>query len=115
MLLGMPVETKQLDSGVTVIAVSGRLVLGREVERLESAVSGLLAQGGRKFVFDLASLDYADSAGIGTFVFCLTEIKKSGGEMRLAAANPRVGRLFQMTGVDHLMSMCPRVADAAAG
>src|SRR5579872_1477873 len=105
MLCGMPVETKQLDSGMTLVAVSGRLVLGKEVDRLEGAVAGLLAQGARRFVFDLATLDYADSAGIGTFVSCLTLIKKSGGEMRVAAANQRVGRLFQMTGVNHLLTM----------
>jgi anti-sigma B factor antagonist len=111
----MPVETKQLDSAVTLVAVSGRLVLGKEVDRLETAVAGLLAEGARKFVFDLAALDYADSAGIGTFVSCLSQIKKSGGEMRVAAANPRVGRLFQLTGVDHLLTMYPSVAEAAAG
>jgi anti-anti-sigma factor len=110
----MPVETKQLQSGVTVVALSGRLVLGKEVEKLESAVSLLVADGARKFVFDLAGLDYADSAGIGTLVSCLTQIKKAGGEMRVAGANQRVGRLFQLTGVDHLMSMYPSVAEASA-
>jgi anti-sigma B factor antagonist len=115
MLVGMPVETKQLESGVTVVAASGRLVLGKEVERLEAAVSGLLAQGARRFVFDLAALDYADSAGIGTLVSCLTQIKKSGGDMRVAGANQRVTRLFQLTGINQLMSLYPSVAEAAAG
>ena len=110
----MPVEMKQLHSGVMVVALSGRLVLGKEVEKLEAAVNLAIADGVRKFIFDLATLDYADSAGIGTIVSCLTQIKKSGGEMRIAAANPRVGRLFQLTGVDHLMAMYPNVADAAA-
>jgi anti-anti-sigma factor len=99
---------------MTVVTLSGRLVLGKEVERLESAVNLLIADGSRKFVFDLAQLDYADSAGIGTLVSCLTQIKKSGGDMRVAGANERVGRLFQLTGVDHLMSMYPNVAAAAA-
>jgi anti-anti-sigma factor len=109
----MPVETKQLDSGVTVVTVSGRLVLGKEVERLESAVNLLVAAGARRFVFDLAALDYADSAGIGTFVACLSQIKKSGGEMKVAGANQRVSRLFQLTGVDHLLTMYPTLAEAA--
>jgi anti-sigma B factor antagonist len=113
MLFGMPVETKQLEAGTAVVAVSGRLVLGREVERMETLVKGLLAQGARKFIFDLASLDYADSAGIGTFIACLGEIKKGGGEMRLAAVNARVGRLLRLTGVDHLLSMYPSVTEAA--
>jgi anti-sigma B factor antagonist len=115
MLIGMPIDAKQLDSGVVVVAVSGRLVLGRDLEGLESAVTGWLSQGSRKFVFDLAALDYADSAGIGTVVSCLTQIKKSGGEMRVAAANARMSRLFQMTGVDQLLSLYPNVSEATAG
>ena len=81
---------------------------------LTGTVKDPLAAGSRTFVFDLGSLDYADSAGIGTIVACLTQIKKAGGEMRVAAANPRLGRLFQMTGVDTLLSMYPSVAEAAA-
>jgi anti-sigma B factor antagonist len=110
----MPIETKQLDSGATVILLSGRLVLGREVQTMESTVSGLVAQGARKFIIDLGALDYADSSGIGTFVSCLTQIKKAGGEMRVAGANPRVAKLFELTGVDHLMPMYASVAEAGA-
>jgi anti-sigma B factor antagonist len=112
----MPIETKQLDPGVAVITVSGRLVMGKEIERLENVTRDLLAEGHNKvFVFDLTTLDYADSSGIGTFVACLTTIKKSGAEMRLAGANARIQRLFRLTGVDHLLSQFPTVAAATAG
>lgn len=110
----MPVETKQVSPGTVVVAVSGRLVLGREVERLEAAVKDLVNQTPGRVVFDLTGLDYADSAGIGTFVACLTLIKKAGGEMRMAGVNARVGRLFQLTGIDQLMTVFPTVADATA-
>jgi anti-anti-sigma factor len=108
----MPVETKQVSPGTVVVAVSGRLVLGREVERLESAVKELAEEMPGRVVFDLTGLDYADSAGIGTFVACLTLIKKAGGEMRLAGVNARVLKLFQLTGIDRLMAPFPTVADA---
>jgi anti-sigma B factor antagonist len=110
----MPVETKQMEPGIAVVVVSGRLVLGKEVERLENAVSGLLDKGEKKIVFDLTALDYVDSSGIGTFVSCLTHIRKAGGELRMAGVNSRIQRLFTMTGVDHLMSLYPTVKDAAA-
>lgn len=111
----MPIDTRQLDSGVVVVAVSGRLLLGRDLERLESAITGLLAQGSRNFVFDLATLEYTDSAGIGTLVSCFSQISKSGGEMRVAGPNPRVARLFQLTGVDQLFTLYPNVSEAAGG
>lgn len=110
----MPIETKQMEPGISVICVSGRLVVGKELERLESAVDQLVQQGQKRFVFDLTSLDYLDSAGIGTFVACLSAIKKADGDLRLAGVNARIERLFKMTGVDSLMQMFPTVQDAAA-
>jgi anti-sigma B factor antagonist len=109
----MPVETKQMDSGASLVTLTGRLTLGRDVERLETTVNELLQQGHKKFIFDVTALDYADSAGIGTVVACLTNIKKAEGELRMAGANARVSRLLQMTGVDRLLSMYPSVAAAS--
>jgi len=110
----MPIESKQLESGVAVVAVSGRLTFGREAEKLEQVINNLLQQGQKRFVFDASALDYADSSGIGSLVSCLTQIKKSGGDLRLAGANARIQRLLSMTGVDRIVSMYPSVADAAA-
>jgi anti-sigma B factor antagonist len=112
--VAMPIATKEMEPDIAVVAVSGRLVLGKDVERLEETTNLLLENGKRKFVFDLTALDYADSAGIGTLVSCLTAIRKAGGELRMAGVNPRIQRLFKMTGVDRLMSLYPTVADAAA-
>ena len=97
------------------MTVSGRLVLGKDLERLETAVNELLKGGQKQFVFDISALDYADSSGIGTLVACLTHIRKAGGELRVAGANARMSRLFQMTGVESLMAMYPTVAAATAG
>lgn len=111
----MSIESNQLQPGTVAVVVSGRLVMGKEIERLETLVKDLIASGKNKiYVFDLTALDYADSSGIGTFVSCLTAIKKSGSEMRIAGANPRIQRLFTLTGVDHLMTQFPTVAAATA-
>ena len=110
----MPIEHRQVDS-TAVVAISGRLVFGRETERLESLVKDLSAQGGRKFVFDISALDYIDSSGVGALISCLTLIKKAGGELRLAGANPRIQRILGMTGVDKLLRIYPTVDAAVAG
>jgi len=109
----MPIEMKQLDSGIAVLTISGRLVLGKDEERLEAVTGELLQQGQKSFVFDISALDYADSSGIGTLVACLTHIRKAGGELRMAGANARMLRLFQMTGVESLMSLYPTLAAAS--
>ena len=107
----MAVETKQLESGIAVVSVSGRLVVGGETEKLEAAVDKLIAQS---VVLDIAALDYMDSSGVGMLVACLTKIKKAGGEMKVAGANPRIRRIFSMTGVEALIPLFDTVVAATA-
>ena len=111
----MPIETKQLESGIAVVTISGRLVLGKDEERLETVTGDLIKEGQKRFVYDISALDYADSSGIGTLVSCLTNIKKADGDLRMAGANARMMRLFQMTGVQSLIQLFPTVAAATAG
>jgi anti-anti-sigma factor len=109
----MPIEMKRLESGIAVVSISGRLVLGKDEDHLESITGDLIKQGQKKFVYDISALDYADSSGIGSLVACLTDIRKAGGDLRMAGANARMMRLFQMTGVQSLLSLYPSVAAAA--
>ena len=111
----MPIEMKQLEAGIAVVTISGRLVLGKDEERLETVTGDLLKQGQKKFVYDISGLDYADSSGIGTLVSCLTHINKAGGELRMSGANVRMMRLFQMTGVQSLISLYPTLTEATQG
>ena len=111
----MAVETKQLESGVAVIMISGRLALGGETEKLDAALTKLLTADHKT---DRSStspgLEYVDSSGVGMLVSCLTKLKKAGGEMKVAGANPRIRRIFSMTGVESMMSLYDSVAAATA-
>jgi anti-sigma B factor antagonist len=111
----MPIEVRQLESGVAVLTISGRLSLGSEVERLDGAVSELLKKEQKKIVFDISALEYCDSSGVGMFVSSLTKIKKAAGDLKIAGANQRIQRIFKMTGVDTLMPMFATLAEAVAG
>ena len=67
----MRFQIRQIEPGTTAIAIVGNLVWGRrEPELLESAVKNLLDHGQKKFVFDLAELNYADSSGVGVLISC---------------------------------------------
>jgi anti-sigma B factor antagonist len=110
----MSVDAKQLESGIAVVTIAGRLAMGGETERLDAAVKGLLQQDQKKFVLDITTLDYVDSSGLGMLVSCLTNVKKAGGELKLAGANPRIRRILAMTGVDTMMPMFDTLAAATA-
>ena len=79
---------------------------------LETTVTNLLNYGQRNIVFDLAALDYADSSGMAVLIACLTQIKNSGGDLRLVRAKPRIQKLLRLARVDDLLAT---VAKGAGG
>src|SRR3989442_2727422 len=99
--VAMSVEAKQLESGVAVITISGRLAIGGEVERLEAAVNALLKTQQKRFVLDITGLEYVDSSGVGMLVSSLTHVKKAGGDLRLAGAKDRIQRIPSTNGVNN--------------
>src|SRR4051794_670835 len=108
------VDTRQLECGIGVVTITGRLALGGETAKLEAAVNKLLAENVKSVVLDITGLDYVDSSGVGMLVSCLTKVKKAGGDFKLAGANPRIKRIFAMTGVESMMPMFETVAAATA-
>jgi anti-anti-sigma factor len=53
---------------VTVVDISGRIVLGDESAALRDLIAELLSKGDRKIVLDLAAVNYIDSSGLGALV-----------------------------------------------
>jgi len=112
----MPFETKQIEPGITVVTIAGTLVLGRrDLDLLEATVRNLLEQDQKNIVFDLAALNYADSSGMGVLISCFTQIKNSGGALRLVGTTPRIQKLFRLARVDDLLSAYSTVAKATGG
>jgi anti-anti-sigma factor len=110
----MSVEAKQLETGIGVVTISGRLALGGETERLDAAVQSMLQKDVKKLVLDITALEYVDSSGVGMLVSCLTKVKKAGGDLKVVGANPRIKRIFSMTGVDSILSLYGTLAEATA-
>ena len=49
--------------GVTIVDISGRIVLGEESAALRDLVCDLLSKGHKKILFNLGDVNYIDSSG----------------------------------------------------
>lgn len=87
----------RLIEGVTIVDVSGRIVLGEECAAIRDLVSDLLSKGRMKILFNLAEVDYIDSAGLGTVVSAFTSVKNHGGQLKLLHVKDKIRGLLQMT------------------
>jgi anti-sigma B factor antagonist len=82
---------------VTVVDISGRIVLGSESASLRSLVAELLGKGHSKILLNLADVNYIDSSGLGHLVSAFTTVRKYGGELKLLKLTNKVHDLMQIT------------------
>jgi anti-sigma B factor antagonist len=77
--------------------VRGRIVLGDEIGDLRDAVRGLLAEGKKKIILNLAEVDYIDSSGVGELVGAFTTVRNAGGELKLLNLSQKVHDVLYVT------------------
>ncbi len=92
--MSLDIQTRTLPPDITVVSFIGKLNLNTEGGRVEPLVKGLLKKDQKKLIFDLAGLDYIDSAGIGLIAYSAAAAKNAGGALRVARAKDRVRQVF---------------------
>lgn len=83
--------------GVTVIDVSGRIVSTDNPGRLKERVTGLVQQGNKHILLNLANVNYVDSSGLGELVACHGTAVRGGATVKLANTTRRIKDLLVMT------------------
>jgi anti-sigma B factor antagonist len=92
----MTTSTRQVGS-VTIVDISGRIVLGEESAALRELVCELLRRGQKNILFNLNDVNYIDSSGLGNLVGAFTSVRKQGGELKLLNLTNKVHDLMQIT------------------
>ena len=94
--MNMTTKTRQV-GGVTVVDITGRIVLGEESAALRDLVCDLLSKGHRQILFNLAEVNYIDSAGLGSLVGAFTSVRRQKGELKLLNLTNKVRDVMQIT------------------
>jgi len=85
------------NEGITILDLTGRLVVSESLNDLRECVRRLIAEGHIQIVANLAGVDYIDSTGLGTLVICYTTLQKAGGALKLENLNRRNIELLLLT------------------
>ncbi len=94
--MSLKASTRQVD-GVTVLDLSGRIVLGEGSDILRQALSDLLGRGNKKILLNLADVNYIDSSGLGAIVSGYTSVSGKQGQLKLLNLTKKVHDLLQIT------------------
>ena len=82
---------------VTIVDISGRIILGDESAALRDLVRRLLCMGHKKILFNLANVNHIDSAGLGHLVGAFTSVRKKAGKLKLLNLTNKAHDLMQIT------------------
>jgi anti-sigma B factor antagonist len=92
----MEIHERVVES-VTILDLTGRLVLGEGDKPLHQKVSALAHEGRTLLVLNLQGVPHVDSAGLGAIVRGHTTLSRLGGALKLLHANKRTRDLLAIT------------------
>ena len=94
--MSLRIETREV-AHVTILDITGRIVLGEEIGDLRDAVRALIAEGKKKIILNLVGVDYIDSSGVGELVGSFTTVRNAGGELKLLNLTQKVHDVLYVT------------------
>lgn len=94
--MNMTASTR-LVGDVTIVDLSGRIVLGEGSVALRDLVRNLVSEGNKKILLNLSDVNYIDSSGLGELVSAFTNVHKRGGELKLLHLTKKVHDLLLIT------------------
>jgi anti-sigma B factor antagonist len=93
--------TAQLGGSAYVVSVTGELDLSN-VDEFAGEFERVLDRGATRLVVDLVGLSFMDSTALGAITKAANRIRGGGGECVVVVDDPRIRRVFEITGIDRI-------------
>ena len=109
----MPTDvTQNLRDEGAVVTAAGEIDLATS-PALRTRLQDAIGQN-RLVIVDLSDVTFIDSTGLGVLIGGLRRVNEAAGEMRIVIADPRVLKIFEITGLTGLFSIHSSLAEAAS-
>jgi anti-sigma B factor antagonist len=105
------ITTAQLGSSAYVVSVTGELDVSN-AERFADECERVIGLGATRMVVDLVGLTFMDSVALGILTKEAKRLRSSGGECVVVADDPRIRRVFEITGLDRIFRIERSLAEA---
>jgi|HubBroStandDraft_1064217.scaffolds.fasta_scaffold1077234_1 anti-anti-sigma factor len=106
----MPIATRDLDNGVTVVAIDGRIdILG--AQQIDMPMS-IIAGSKRSVVLDLSGVTFLASLGIRSMLVAAKSIASKGGACVMYGPNEDVRGVLETCGIDTIVPIFAALDEA---
>lgn len=111
--MNFKIETENLEADVPVIELEGEVDV-YTAPQLKQQMISLLESGAKQMVVDLTKVEYFDSTALGVLIGGLKRIRERDGNLSLICPNPRIRRVFEITGLDKIFDIYNSTDEAKA-
>ena len=109
--MALEIVEKNIES-VTVLALSGRIVVGDDSSRLRNKTREVLDRGRTEMVMDFGRVGYIDSTGLGTILAVYTTARNLGANIKLASLSKKFREQLHVTGLEKVFEIFDQVEGA---
>lgn len=108
--------TERRAGKAVILAPAGRIDMATAEQFRERLIPLVHAAGktGESVVIDFAGVDYISSAGLRVLMLAAKEARASGSKVAVAALQPLVNEIFQISRFDKVLPCHPGVDEALA-
>src|SRR5215510_9349840 len=89
--------SERVVEGVSILDLSGKIILGEGDVQVKDRIKDLLADGQRRILLNLGDVSYIDSAGLGALISSYTTTRREGGQLKLVNLTKRIQDLLAIT------------------
>lgn len=104
---------ERMDASPPVVAVSGEIDVAT-APQLRECLHQVIARGDATVVLDLLGVTFLDSTALGVLVGALKRCRELGGELHIVVADPRIMKIFEITGLTSVFTIADTVRAAGA-
>ena len=90
--------SEEAADGYRVVAVAGEVDVAT-APRLRDRLDAAIDRGPPLLVVDLSSVTFIDSMGLGVLIGAAKRVEEAGVTLRVVIAEPRILKLFEITGL----------------
>ncbi|MEJ7764238.1 MAG: STAS domain-containing protein [Acidimicrobiales bacterium] len=112
--MDLAIEVDDSRSPQVVLVVRGEVDIAT-APRLREKLVELASQGAKQVVVDLDGVDFLDSTGLGVLIGGMKRLRGLDGDLTLVCTQPRILKVFEITGLNRAFSIYESVEAAVAG
>ena len=111
---GVKATTAQIGADAYVVSVAGELDIAT-AGRLSDELDRTADRGARRVIVDLVGLTFIDSVALGVLTEEARRLRADGGTCVVVSQDPRILRVFEITGLDRIFRIERSLAEAVDG